>query len=77
MNETQEKKVNPAILAAADIQLKYFGKEPTTLTLKEIKNEVLDDYEHLMTLEVGMLFLLIDGWYANMQKAVQSPEVAS
>lgn len=77
MIDTKEKNVNPTLAAAADIQMKYFGKEPTTLTITEIKKEVLDDYEHLMTLEVGMLFLLVDGWYTDMQKAAQTLEVVS
>jgi hypothetical protein len=76
MIDPKEKKISPTLAAAADIRMKYFGETPTTLTLKEIKAEVVAEYENLPAIEVAMIFMLIDGWYAQLHKDLPLLEVA-
>lgn len=66
-----EKKVGPSLAAAADIQLKYFGKEPTTKTLQEVKEEIMDDHDTLPILELAFILMLVEAWHRDLQKKPQ------
>jgi hypothetical protein len=66
-----EKSISPWLKAAGEIQLKYFGSNPTTLTLQEVQNEVMFTYNELPLREVAVIFTLVASSYAKMLEQME------
>jgi hypothetical protein len=63
-----EKVVSPWLKAAGEIQMKYFGLNPTTLSVREVQDEVMMTYHDLPLREVAVIFTLIASSHAKLQE---------
>lgn len=66
-----EKAMSPWLKAAGEIQLKYFGLNPTTLSVQEVQDEVTMTYTDLPLREVAVIFTLIVSSHAKMQEQME------
>lgn len=58
--------ISPWLEASSEIYTKYFGKNPTELSLLEVRNEVIQEYCDLPLRDIAAVLALVDIQYGEL-----------